>query len=101
MRPAPLAASRKPANSGGVTKSSAVMRAVRYPLNELSTPVAVPQADQQKRPVAAHLQAVAPHHVEVGADVRGQVDLVDDEQIAAADARARPCAGSCRPRPRR
>ena len=28
------------------------------------------------------------HHVEVGADVRRQVDLVDDEQIAARHARA-------------
>ena len=52
-----------------------------------STPSLLTEADQQERPLAPHLQAVAPHDVQVGADVRRQVDLVDDQQVAVADAR--------------
>jgi len=39
------------------------------------------------RPVAAHPLGVAPHHAEVGADGRREVDLVDDEQVGLRDAR--------------
>ena len=34
--------------------------------------------------------------LEVGADERRQVGLVDHQQVRLRDARARPCAGSCR-----
>ena len=40
------------------------------------------------------------HALEVGADVRREVDLVDDEQIGLERSRGRACAG-CRRRPRR
>ena len=39
-------------------------------------------------PALAHASGVARHHLEARADVRRQVDLVDDEQIALRDARA-------------
>ena len=66
-----------------------------------STPSPVLRFVKTNGRVAAHAARVALHHGEVGAHVGRQVDLVDDEQIGARDARARPCAGSSRPRRRR
>src|SRR5271166_3558795 len=41
-----------------------------------------------ERSALAHRRRVARHHFERGADVRGEVDLVDDEQVRAGDAGA-------------
>src|SRR5271155_5625865 len=41
-----------------------------------------------ERPRLAHARGVGRHHFERGADVRGEVDLVDHEQVGARDAGA-------------
>ena len=51
--------------------------------------------------VAAHLLGVALHHLERGADIRREIDLVDDQQIGAGDAGAALGRESCRRRRRR
>ena len=43
---------------------------------------------EHERPGAAHAAGIARHHVEVGADERRQVGLVDDEQVGLRDSRA-------------
>src|ERR1041384_2536569 len=47
----------------------------------------VPDVGEAERPVAAHRLRVARHHAEVRADVRREIDLVDDEEVRARDAR--------------
>src|SRR5437899_6203851 len=44
------------------------------------------QVSKDEGPVAAHTPRVAFHHVEVGADQRREIDLVDNEQVGARDA---------------
>src|SRR5579872_3934276 len=41
---------------------------------------------EQERPVAAHAAGVTVHHLEARPHQRGQVDLVDYQQVGAADA---------------
>ena len=43
---------------------------------------------EEKWTVAAHFDGVAFHDVEVGADDRGEVGFIDDEEVALRDARA-------------
>src|SRR5690349_2636807 len=42
---------------------------------------------EDERPVTAHQLGVARHDVEAGTDVRGEIDLVDHEEIRARHAR--------------
>ena len=44
------------------------------------------QIGEDEGPLAAHLARVAVHHLEVGADQRREIDLVDDQQVGAGDA---------------
>ena len=46
------------------------------------------QIGEYIRLVAAHAPGVALHHVEAGADVRREIDLVDHQQVRARDAGA-------------
>ena len=43
---------------------------------------------EHERPFAAHLLRVAVHDFQAGSDIRGKIDLVDDQKVAAGDARA-------------
>ena len=61
------AAKRPPPRTGPVTN----------PINATARPA--PSADAATSPGAAHLERVAAHHVQVRADGRREVDLVDDE----------------------
>ena len=45
------------------------------------------QVGEHERPLAAHPARVAVHHLERRADHRREVDLVDDQQVRARDAR--------------
>ena len=55
----------------------------------------------QERPLAPHLQAVPAHDLQVGPDVWGQIGLVDDQQVAVADARPSLAGNLVALRPRR
>jgi hypothetical protein len=46
------------------------------------------EVGEHERAGAAHLAGVAVHDLQRRADHRGQVDLVDDQQVALHDARA-------------
>ena len=55
-------------------------------LRDLGDARAVVQVGEDEGPVAAHPTRVAFHHIERRADVRREVDLVDDQQIGPRDA---------------
>src|SRR5438874_580436 len=57
-----------------------------HPLQQALDMVVLTQADENEGPIAAHPLAIAPHDLEIGADMRSEVDLVDHQQIAAGDA---------------
>src|SRR5436853_1905098 len=46
------------------------------------------QVGEHERPAATDATGVLFHHLERGADVRGEIDLVDDEQVGTGDAGA-------------
>src|SRR5262249_50055990 len=58
------------------------------PRDHLRQSVARLEAGEEERPLAAHRPGVALHHGKAGADVRREVDLVDDQEIRARDARS-------------
>ena len=64
------------------------VNAIPHPPDHRIQPLPSQQIGEDERPVAAHLAGVAVHHVEVGADMRGEVDLVDEQQVGARDAGA-------------
>ena len=51
-------------------------------------PLPCPDIGEDEGAVAAHFFGVAVHDVQAGADEGGEVDLVDDQQVAAGDAGA-------------
>jgi hypothetical protein len=50
--------------------------------------IAAAQIGEDKRALAAHAFGIGGHHIQIGADVRGQIGLVDNQQIGAGDAGA-------------
>ncbi len=50
-----------------------------------STPSPGAHVGEDERPRPAHALGVALHHLEGGADMRGEVDLVDDQQVGPGD----------------
>ena len=61
------------------------VNAIPHPPDHRIQPLPRQQIGEDERPVATHLAGVAVHHVEVGADVRGEVDLVDEQQVRAGN----------------
>src|SRR5262249_734319 len=57
------------------------------PRDHLPQACAALEIREHERPIAAHQLGVARHDVEAGADVRGEIDLVDHEQIGTRHAR--------------
>ena len=53
---------------------------------DLGNALACLEIGEDEGPLLAHLAGIALHHLEAGADERGQVDLVDDEKVRAGDA---------------
>jgi hypothetical protein len=51
-------------------------------------PLAYTQIGENEGPLPPHAFGVALHHLERGPDMRGEVDLVDDQEIGAGDAGA-------------
>src|SRR5205823_3088666 len=50
-------------------------------------PVARAYIGEEIGPALAHQLGVPVHHLEAGADIRGEVDLVDHQEIGTGDAR--------------
>src|SRR6187399_2500135 len=59
----------------------------QYVVRDLAKADTVQHLGEDKRPVAAHPARVAFHDAEVRTHERGQVGLVDDQQIGLRDAR--------------
>src|SRR5262249_26047285 len=57
------------------------------PRDHLRQAYAALEIREHERPIAAHQLGVARHDFEAGADVRGEIDLVDHEEIRACHAR--------------
>ena len=55
-------------------------------MHDLVEPFAGEAVGEDERPLAAHRPRVALHHLQVGADVRREVGLVDDQEVGARDA---------------
>src|SRR5262245_16750833 len=66
---------RSPAGSGLEEKLSP------DPIHDEVGASPVPEIAEDKRPVSSHALRVALHDPEVGADIRREIDLVDDEQV--------------------
>src|SRR5260370_24347441 len=45
------------------------------------------QVGKEEGTLLAHEQGVAPHHFEIGADIRRQTDFIDQKQVAMANGR--------------
>src|SRR5262245_29276454 len=59
-----------------------------YPVNYCIQTNALFEVGENKRPVGANLPGVSLHHFERGADKRGEVNLVDQQQIRTQNAGA-------------
>src|SRR5215469_13943679 len=59
---------------------------VAHPVDHDVGAGAIAKVGENKRSASSHARGVPLHHAEVRADVRGEVDLVDDEQIGSHDA---------------
>src|ERR1700688_2022288 len=55
-------------------------------VGDLGNPVTRLEVGEEEGPRAPHLAGIAVHHAEVGTDVGGEIDLVDDEEVRARDA---------------
>src|SRR5262245_21783322 len=58
------------------------------PRDDVLQSVARLQVGEDERPRPAHHPCVARHHAEIGAHVRREIDLVDDQQVRSCDAGA-------------
>ena len=55
--------------------------------NDRIDTIAALDVGEEKRPLAAHFFGVPVHHIKAGANQRSEIDLVDDQEIGAGDAR--------------
>ena len=70
----------------GTTRASGGLDEPAFGLDEarnLVDAIADAQIGEHERALAAHASGVAVHHLERRADMRREVDLVDDQQVAS------------------